>query len=46
MSSTTAEDSSSKVQSFLISPQLGAICGILGPTIGFLAVGIAILLSP
>ena len=46
MAATTSTNQTSKMKDFLTSPQFGAICGILGPAIGFLSVGIAIFLSP
>jgi hypothetical membrane protein len=41
-----SEISGNKPRSFLISPQFGALCGIIGPLIGFLLLSIAIIISP
>jgi hypothetical membrane protein len=46
MSSTASTNQENGIQAFFTSPQFGAICGILGPSIGFLCVGVAIFLSP
>ena len=46
MSSTTSRNRTTAIKEFSFSPQFGAICGILGPVIGFISVGIAIFLSP
>ncbi len=46
MASTTSKKQENKIQAFFTSPQFAAICGIIGPAIGLLCVGIAILLSP
>jgi hypothetical membrane protein len=46
MSTTASRTQGTRIQDFLLSPQFGAICGVLGPSIGFLCVGFAIILSP
>lgn len=35
-----------RIKVYLLSPQLGAICGIIGPLIGFLGITVAIFFSP
>ncbi|MDO8123613.1 MAG: DUF998 domain-containing protein [Candidatus Hermodarchaeota archaeon] len=46
MTSKSTESQEAFPESFLFSSRLGAICGILGPLIGFASIAIAIGLSP
>lgn len=46
MASKATTSQANRIQDFFTSPQFGAICGVLGPFIGFLSIGLAIFLSP